>query len=79
MLSEQVRLSGGIDFSYPFVLAYSGLTDTLLQKYMQDYASLWQTDTQPTPIGMIGSTIGTHIGPDAIAVGYFSKEPSRCE
>ena len=79
MLLEQIHLSGGIDFSKPFMLAYSGLTDTLLQKYIQDNASLWQEHAKTLPISMIGSTIGTHIGPGAIAVAYFSKEPSHCE
>ena len=79
MLSEQIHLSGGIDFSQPFMFGYSGLTDDLLQKYIQNHASLWQNQTDHLPISMIGSTIGTHIGPGAIVVSYFSKEPSHCE
>ena len=79
MLLEQIQLSGDIDFSHPFMLAYSGLTDDLLQKYIKDNAALWQGQTDSLPVTMIGSTIGTHIGPGAIAVAYFSKEPSQHE
>lgn len=79
MLSEQVHLSGGIDFSHPFMLGYSGLTDDLLQKYIQNHAALLENQTENLPISMIGSTIGTHIGPGAIVISYFSTEPSPCE
>lgn len=79
MLSEQIHLSGGMDFSRPFMLGYSGLTDDLLQKYIQTHSDLWENQAETLPISMIGSTIGTHIGPGAIVVSYFSKEPSHCE
>lgn len=71
MLIQQVNQSGGIDFSMPYCLGYSGLDDTLLQKYIKDSAALWEGKTDHLPITTIGSTIGTHAGPGAIAVSYF--------
>ena len=71
MLIQNVQQSGGIDFSMPYCLCYSGLDDTLLQKYIEDSRALWEGKTDDLPISTIGSTIGTHAGPGAIAVSFF--------
>lgn len=71
MLMENVRESGGIDYSMPYCLGYSGLDDGLLQKYIKDSAALWEGKVKELPISTIGATIGTHAGPGAIAVSYF--------
>lgn len=63
-----------IDFDMPFVAGYSGLSDVLLQKYLEDSKSVWENYAENIPVYMIGSTIGTHAGPGAIAVSYFSKD-----
>ena len=63
----------GIDFSKPCYLAYSGLNDTLLQKYVADSAHLYEGRAADFPVVSIGSTIGTHAGPGAIAVAFFAK------
>lgn len=55
----------------PYCLGYSGLDDTLLQKYIQDSAALWEGKTDHLPISTIGSVIGTHAGPGAIGVSFF--------
>lgn len=74
MLCEEITKSGGVDFSMPFRLGYSGLDDTLLQKYITDSAALWEGHVTELPISTIGSTIGTHAGPGAIGVAFFAKE-----
>ena len=71
MLMRNVKESGGIDFSMPYCLGYTGLDDTLLQKYIRDSAVLWERKTDNLPITTIGSTIGTHAGPGAIGVAFF--------
>lgn len=71
LLRELIHKCGGIDFDKPFALAYSGLSDALLQKYIADSAELWQTHTQHLPITTVGCAIGTHVGPGAIAVAFF--------
>lgn len=72
MLREETDKCGGIDFRMPYTLAYSGLDDTLLQKYIADNESLWKEQVSKLPICAIGSTIGTHVGPGAIAVAFFA-------
>ena len=73
LLTQLVRGCGGIDFTMPYVLGYSGLSDAFLQKYIRDSESLWKGYTDHVPYHMIGSTIGTHVGPGAIAVAFFAK------
>lgn len=71
LLRELVNKCGGINFEKPFALAYSGISDALLQKYIADSAELWQTHTQHLPITTVGCAIGTHVGPGAIAIAFF--------
>lgn len=71
MLMDLVQKCGGINFEKPYCLAYSGLSDALLQKYIADSASLYAGHTEHLPISTIGSTIGTHVGPGAIAAAFF--------
>lgn len=73
LLIQQVAAHGGIDFTMPLCLGYTGLDDTMLQKYLKDSASLWdgKVAIEDIPISTVGSTIGTHAGPGAIAVSFF--------
>lgn len=73
LLRELVLKCGGINFDKPYCLAYSGLSDALLQKYIADCGELWQGHTEQLPIATIGCTIGTHVGPGGIAVAFFEK------
>lgn len=73
LLNQLVKKCGGIDFDMPYTLAYSGLSDDYLKKYLADSETLWKGKTDKIPSYMIGSTIGTHIGPNAIAVAFFAK------
>ena len=73
LLRQLVEKSGGINFEKPFCLAYSGLSDVLLQKYIADSAELWQGKTDALPIATIGCTIGTHAGPGAVALAFFEN------
>ena len=73
LLMQLVQKTGGINFDMPYAVAYSGLDDSYLKKYLADSAVLWQDHTNEVPCYTIGSTIGTHLGPGAIAVAYFSK------
>ena len=52
---------------------YTGLSDALLQKYMEDSRSLWADGAKELRFTSIGSVIGTHAGPGAIAVAFFKK------
>lgn len=73
LLSRLVDECGGVDFSMPYVLGYSGLSEDFLMKYLHDSEHLWKEHTDHVPYYLIGSTIGTHVGPNAIAVAFFAK------
>lgn len=73
LLTQLVENSGGIDFDMPFAVGYSGLSDELLKKYLSDSAHLWKEHTDSVKSYQIGSTIGAHVGPGAIAVAFFAK------
>ncbi len=74
LLVKEIQNAGGVDFSRPLMLGYTGISDALLQKYIEDSAALWEDGTSELKISMIGSVIGTHAGPGAIAVAFFRKE-----
>ena len=74
LLRELVKKSGGVNFNKPFALAYSGLTDALLKKYIKDSEELWHGKTDALPISTVGCVIGTHVGPGAIAIAFFENE-----
>lgn len=74
MLNKLIQESGGVDFSMPYTLAYSGLSDHLLRKYVSDSEALWKGAVETLPVTTIGSAIGTHIGPGAIGAAFFVKD-----
>lgn len=72
LLNQKVEKAGGIDFSMPLALGYTGLSDAVLKKYIEDSAALWAGHTEgELPVHTIGATIGTHVGPGAVAVAFF--------
>lgn len=73
MLKDLVKREGPIDFSMPMCMAYSGLTDVLLQKYIKDSNELYEGQIEELPTSSIGCAIGTHIGPGAIAACFFTS------
>ena len=72
LLVSEIRKTGGIAFTKPILLGYTGLDDTLLQKYIEDSKALWEEGISSLETTMIGSVIGTHAGPGAVAVAFFS-------
>lgn len=73
LLTEFIQREGAIDFTMPLAVAYSGLSDSLLQKYMQDHTYLYDSYEGDIPVSIIGSAIGTHVGPGAIAFAFMTK------
>ena len=74
LLIKLIQESGGVDFAKPVLLGYTGLSDALLQKYIADSAQLWAESPSPLAVTPIGSVIGTHAGPGAIAAAFFAKK-----
>ncbi|MBO5078912.1 MAG: DegV family protein [Oscillospiraceae bacterium] len=74
LLVQQIEKAGGVDFEKPLLLGYTGLSDALLHKYMEDSKALWEAGTDDLQYTPIGSVIGTHAGPGAIAVAFFKRK-----
>ena len=74
LLVQEIQKAGGVNFDMPVMLGYTGLSDALLQKYIQDSASLWEGHTENLPVSIVGSVVGTHVGPGAVAVAFFAAE-----
>ncbi len=72
LLMEESRKSG-IDFSRPHCLGYTGLSDEVLKKYMEDSRPLWEEYVPTLSVSTVGGAIGTHVGPGAIAVAFFQR------
>ena len=73
LLVQEIEKAGGVDFEKPVLLGYTGLSDVLLEKYIEDSKALWKAGTNDLKYAAIGSVIGTHAGPGAIAVAFFMK------
>lgn len=74
LLVQEIQKAGGVDFCKPVLLGYTGISDLLLKKYVQDSEALWQGRVEELPVEVIGSVVGTHAGPGAVAVAFFAAE-----
>lgn len=74
LLHREIAKAGGVDFSMPGALGYSGQSDKLLRRYLDDYRDLWEGSIaeDDLPISQVGAAIGTHVGPGGIAVAFFA-------
>lgn len=68
---DLVAKSGGIDFSKPFCAVYSGLEDDNLKTFLAESTELLCGTA--APIASVGCVIGAHVGPGAVAIGYFEN------
>lgn len=73
LLVEEINKSGGIDFSKPVLLGYSGISDALLLKYIEDSRHIWEGNLNEVRYTTVGSVIGTHTGPGAVVVAFFKN------
>ena len=73
LLVKEIQNAGGVRFDKPLLLGYTGLSDALLQKYITDSAFLWEGHVDTLSIEQIGSVVGTHAGPGAVAIAFFAQ------
>ena len=73
LLIEEISKAGGIDFSKPVLLGYSGISDALLLKYIEDSRHIWEGNLDEVRYTSVGSVIGTHAGPGAVVVAFFKN------
>lgn len=64
---------GEVDFTKPVILGFTGAEAENLEKYEKDYSSMWQQEGTSYTRTAIGSAIGTHVGPGAVATAFFVK------
>ena len=84
MVFQKIDEAGGIDFTRPIWVAYSGLSDATARKYIAD--SLTQAKAaeeaaadesavpDDLPLAQVGAVIGTHVGPGGVAFAFFARE-----
>lgn len=73
LLVQEIEKAGGVDFEKPVLLGFTGLSDALLLKYIEDSKYIWEQGLSDIRYTAIGSVIGTHAGPGAIAAAFFKK------
>lgn len=74
LLIQEIDKAGGIDFNKPVLLGYSGISDALLLKYIEDSRHIWEGNLQEVRYTSVGSVIGTHAGPGAVVVAFFKNK-----
>lgn len=72
-INNEIEKSSGIDFNMPFYAIYSGNDEAKIDNYINDNADLWECGKENVRKNCIGATIGTHVGPGAIGIIFFSK------
>lgn len=73
LMNAEIIKKGGIDLDKPFIIGYTGENSRLMQEYIADNLDFWGGDMDKIHTAQLGSVVGTHGGPGAVAVGYFIK------
>lgn len=73
MLVDIFKKEGEIDLNKPYVFGYSGNDLKNINEFIDINAKEIFDNPTEVPLYQIGSTIGTHVGPGAIAIAYFVK------
>ena len=73
LLVQEIEKAGGINFGKPVLLGYSGISDALLLKYIEDSRHIWEGNLDEIRYTTVGSVIGTHAGPGAVVVAFFKN------
>lgn len=74
LLVQEIDKAGGIDFSKPVLLGYSGLSGALLLKYIEDSRHIWEGHLREVRYTTVGSVIGTYLGPGAVVAAFFKNQ-----
>lgn len=73
LLEAEIEKTGGVDFTRPVLLGYTGTDSTMLHRYVDDFSKLWTEHRDSLNAAEIGTVIGTHVGSGAIAAAFFTK------
>lgn len=61
----------GVDLTRPVLVGYTGLDDGAMRRFVEESARLWGDMGTEVPTSAIGSVVGTHAGPGAVAAAFF--------
>ncbi len=73
LLIKEIGNMGGVAPDKPLLLGYTGVNDELLQKFVETGSSLWEEKGAAAESVPVGSVVGTHAGPGAVAAAFFKK------
>lgn len=71
-INDFVKNKGGIDYDMPFKALFSGNNEEIKDKFVKNTGSIWE-GVDNVEFNSLGSTIGTHIGPGAVGLAFFTK------
>ena len=66
---DAIKSKGGIRFDMPHCAIWSGTDDAEISQFVKKTPMLCQNGAMP--IHILGSTIGTHVGPGAMGLAFF--------
>lgn len=72
-LDKLVEAKGGVDTAMPVQVGYTGKEDTRLTQYLHSSALSWEDAPRTT----VGSVVGAHAGPGAVALAFFARDGSK--
>ena len=73
MMTKEILSRGGVDFSMPMLLGYTGVDDHVLRGYING-SEIWQGRLNELRTTLVGIAVGTHAGPNAMAVAFFGAD-----
>ena len=71
MLTKEIESRGGVDFNMPMLVGFTGVDDHILRDYIASNTQLFRGKIADLRSALVGSVVGTHAGPGAIAVAFF--------
>lgn len=76
IVAKEIRACGGIDFSRPCCIGYTGLSEKPARQFLESCPDIWQGKGE-VPIASIGATIGTHAGPGGFILTFFGNDSKK--
>lgn len=63
----------GINFNKPMLLGYTGTDTSAIQGFVEEARHLWEDNSDTVNTAIVGSVVGTHAGPGAVAIAFYKK------
>ena len=73
LMNSVAEKKGGINFDMPYCVLWSGTDEIVGKNYALASENLFGDKKGQVPLHALGSTIGTHVGPDVVGVAFFEK------